>query len=419
MVSIPGKDAAIAAYGNPLNFFDGQYTFNKDDILAMQKLGATVVTVNDPANGWQEMPLNDVNPIWGLGTGTPAGQKDPAHTSTYAKNVRTAFSFLVPRQQIVNSLLQGLGTPGIAQFFPTSGVISPGDIYAGISVDPLNTQTALAYLASAGYNTGVKPISQGGGVIPVPPVTVANITLSVSSFFLGNSFTLSGDFSVVPAKTAGTGSFYVTLQQSFDGGKTWSPVALGTATPGGAYSISYTPASTGQQAYQVFFTGVAATYANGSAGPLRALTVPGPSLVESYAPPLASTPCAHALAGRARPCAANSTNIQYSASTSLNVGTYNDLFTSLASGINAAFRSLAKSTGTSIGAVNTNVGTLSTQLSSLQSSAAKSTDLQTLSAQVSGLNSQVSTLTDVAYAALALAVILGLLAIFLSRRKPS
>jgi ABC-type transport system substrate-binding protein len=418
VVSIPGKDAAIAAFGNPLNFLDAQYTFNKNDATALAKLGANVAYVNDPANGWQEMPLNDANPLWGTGTTTPAGLKDPAHAGTYAKYVRTAMSFLIPRQQIVASLLQGLGTVGVTEFFPTSGVISPGDIYQGVTYDALNQQTALSYLAAAGYNTGVAPPSQGGGIIPPPAVSVANLTLSVPGFFLGNSFTLQGSFPLVPAKTASVGTFYITLQQSFDGGQTWSAVALGTATSGGAYSIDYTPISTGNQQYRVFFTGVPATNVDGSGGPLRALTVPGPALVESYAPPLATAPCS-GLAGRRATCAANSTNTLYSPVTSLNVGTYGDLFSSLANGINAAFTSLAKSTTRSIGTVNTNVGTLSSQLTSLQGTAAKQSDLNTLSAQVSTLNSQVANLTNVAYAALAVAVILGLLAIFLSRRKPS
>jgi ABC-type transport system substrate-binding protein len=418
IVSIPDKSAAEAAYGNPINFLDAQYTFNKDDATSLAKAGAFVAYVNDPANGWQEMPLNDALPIWGTGTGTPNGQSDAAHASTYAKDVRAALSFLVPRQSIVNNLLQGLGTVGVTEFFPTSGVISPGDIYKGVSADPLNVQTALAYLASAGYNTGVKPISQGGTIIAPPPINITGITLNVPNFFLGNSLSLAGGFPLVPAKTNGAGSFYVTLQQSFDGGTTWAPVALGTATSGGAYSLSYQPTSSGQQWYRVFFTGIAATYANGTAGPLRTLTVPGPALVESYDFPLATSPCG-TLAGRGHTCAANMTDTQYSAPTSITAGTYSDLFTSLATGINNALKSLGTQTSASIATVNGNVQTLSNQLSSLSNSAAKATDVTALQNQVSSLNNTVNTLTDVSYAALAVAVILGLLAIALSRRKPS
>ncbi len=329
----------------------------------------------------------------------------------------TAFSLLVPRQQIVNTLVQGLASEGITQFFPTAGIIHAGDIYQGISPDPYDQTKALSYLAAAGYSTGVAPPSQGGQIIPTPPITVSNITLNVPNFFVGNSFTLNGAFPVIPQTIVN--SFYVTLQRSLDSGTTWAPVALGTATAGGAYSISYSPQSTGNQWYRVFFTAVPVNYNNGTAGPLRGLTVPGPSLVESYTPPLASTPCAHGLAGRRATCAANSTDTQYSSSTSLNVGTYSDLFSQLATGLNGAFNGLKTSTNAAIAALNTNIGTVNTGLNNLQSTSAKQSDLTSLSNQVSTLNSQVSTLTTVAYAALAVAVILGLLAIALSRRKPS
>jgi ABC-type transport system substrate-binding protein len=423
VISIPSKDSALAAYGNPINFYDSQYTFNKNDATQMAGLGAKVAYVNDPANGYQEMPLNNANPLWGAGTTTPNGVKDPAHAATYAKYVRAALSFLVPRQQIVQNLLLGLGTPGITEFFPTSGIISPGDIYSGLTYDPLNLATALGYLAAAGYNTGYAPITapgQSSHLLPIPPINVTGISLNVPGFFLGNSFTLTGTFPVVPGTANG---YWVTLQESTDGGSTWSPVALGQTTGGGAYSVSYTPESTGNQEYRVFFSGIVSTYTSGAAGPLQSggLSDVGAALVQSYDFPATTKQCS-GLPSRGGTCAANSTDIQYGTPTALNVGTYGDLFSQLATGINNGLTSLAGSTQTAIGTVNTNVGTLSSQITALttaQGSLAKQSDLAALSTTVSSLNGQVSTLTDVAYAALAVAVILGLLAIFLSRRKVS
>ena len=410
IVSIPGKDAAIAAYGtgsSDINFLDGQYTFNKDDATALANLGATVARVNDPANGWQEMPLNDANPIWGTGIATPKGQSDQAHASLYAKYVRTALSFLIPRENIVNNLLQGLGTPGLTEFFPTQGVITPGDIYTGVTGDPYNQGLALSYLASAGYDTGYNPISQGGGQQPIPNISVANITLRVPDFVLGNSLTFSGTFPVIPAVTAKYSGFFVTLQRSLDNGSTWEPVALGTATSGGYYNLAYTPTSPGNQSYRVFLTGIPVSFANGSAGPLSGLTVPGPGFVESYAPPRAPADTLPM---------DNATDVLYSASTKLNIGTSADLFNQLGSGINGAFTSLASKTTAAINTVNSNLGN---QISALQGTAATQSALASLSSQVSSLNSQVSTLTTIAYAALAVAIILGLLAIFLAMRKKS
>ncbi|HEY6283002.1 MAG TPA: ABC transporter substrate-binding protein [Nitrososphaerales archaeon] len=417
---IAGKDAAIAAYGTSagsIGFMDTNYQFTKDDAAALNGLGAHVAYVNDPANGWQEMPLNDANPIWGLGTATPLGQATPAKAAWAAKQVRTAFSLLVPRTQIVNILVQGLASPGITQFFPTAGIVHAGDIYQGISVDPYDQTKALSYLAAAGYNTGVAPPSQGGQIFPITPITVSNITLNVPNFFVGNSFTLTGGFPLIPSPIVG--AYYVTLQRSLDGGTTWAPVVLGTVSAGGAYSISYTPLNTGNQWYRVFFSGVAVSYLNGSAGPLRTLAVPGPSLVESYAPPQATHACSHALATRSGTCAANSTDTQVTTATSLNVGSYSDLFGQLATGLNGAFNGLKTSTNAAIATLNTNIGTVNTGLNNLQSTSAKQSDLTSLSGRLDTLNSQVSTLTTVAYAALAVAVILGLLAIALSRRKPS
>ncbi len=183
--------------------------------------------------------------------------------------------------------------------------------------------------------------------------------------------------------------------------------------------MSYNPTTTGAQWYRVFFTGIPIQYSDGTLGPLGKDTVPGPGFVESFTFPLAAStsPCP-AFAGTHQ-CQANSTDIQYSTPTALNVGSQADLFSQLASGINNALSGLASSTQNAISAVNTNVGSLQTSVNNLQSSSAKQSDVAALTAQVNNLNSQVSTLTTVAYAALAVAVILGLLAIVLSRRKPS
>ncbi len=413
---IAGKDAAIAAYGtsaSSINWMDANYQFDKADITALNGLGAHVAVVNDPANGWQEMPLNNANPLWGTGTATPLGTQNPSQAAFAARMVRTALNLLTPRDSIVTNLLQGLATPGITEFFPTQGVVHAGDIYAGISADPYNQALALSYLAAAGYDTGYKPPGQGSGSVPVPPIQVANISLNVPGFFLGNSFTLSGTFPVLTSATHTWTGAYITLQESTDNGQTWAPVALGTAGSGGYYDITYTPTATGNLTFRVFYTGIPVNYINGTGGPLSKNTVPGPGYVESYVLPRAvdasGAPLAHcgAFAGTLD-CQANMTNTLYSAPTTLNVGTYQDLFSSLATSLNAAFQSLAQSTTAAVGAVNSNVASLSNQVSGT----AKASD-------VTNLQNQVSTLTSVAYAALAVAVVLGLLAIFLSRRKPS
>jgi ABC-type transport system substrate-binding protein len=480
--SILAKDAAIAALGNKqVNFLDTNYTFNPQDITAMQKLGATVVKVADPANGWQEMPLNDNAPIWGTGAGTPAGSAAGASAATQAaaaRNVRKALSYLVPRQQIIDNLLGGLGLPGITQFYPVAGVINAGDIYNGIKADPYDPVAAASFLAAAGYNTGVAPPPPSVTVVAPPTVTVPPITVSqgavpsitpsctsvtvpspvtttvtVPTFLSGNALTWSGDFQVLPSKGVAANGYAVTLQQSTDGAKSWTPVLLGATTTGGYYALTYSPAVSGVVSYRVFFTGLPETF-------LTPLGPASPNLPEAYVPPLAP---ASGLP------VSNTTATQYSAISTYNIGTLADvvsaittsinsaitnsaaitnantnnglcsLETSLATSINGALSTIASQNTANANSLNTAITGLgsstntalgkltdstNTAISGLQANSASKSDVTSLTnsvgsltTQVSSLNSQISTLSTVAYAAIGIAVVLGLVAIGLSVRK--
>lgn len=437
VVHIIDKTAAIAAFGNKqINFLDPQYTFNVNDEASLKAAGAGIVLSADPSNGWQEMVLNDNAPVWGTGAGTPLGSSDPSKAAFAAKEVRAALNYLVPRQSIVTNLLQGLALPGITEFFPTAGVIHAGDVYGTIKADPYDVTAALSFLAAAGYNTNVAPPPGSGISLPAPPIIAATCSSTTGggsttvtippapSFLLGNTLVLSGTFPVNVAVGTAAGGFGATLQQSTDGGKTWTPIQLTSTTTGGYYTISFTPSSSGQQWYRVFFTGVPWTYLSG-------LGIAAPQLAEAYEPP--GTTTSHL-------AAANTTDTQYSAVTNLNVGSYGDVLNGIASALNQALTSLSASQAASVNnglcnlqkaltnSTNAAIAQLSANtnsaIQSLQSTSAKSSDLtslqnsvNTLSGNVNTLTSQVNTLTDIAYAALAVAVILGLAAIFLSRRK--
>ena len=332
--SILAKDAAIAAFGNKqVNFLDTNYTFNPQDIAALQALGATVVKVADPANGWQEMPLNDNAPIWGTGAGTPAGSAAGATAATQAaaaRNVRKALSYLVPRTDIINNLLGGLGVAGITQYYPTAGVVKGGDIYNGITADPYNPTLAASYLAAAGYNTGVAPPTPGQGVPSVPPITInipGNTTLkippsnvTIPSFFQGNSFTLSGLYQPVPtASELKYGGFAVVLEQSIDGGTTWQAVSTTNANVGGYYTLTYTPTVTGNVWYRLFFSGVPVSYVNaqgyGSPESIEAVTPPTDACPST--PPAAVTTC--------KATWGNVTDTSYGTTSKLSIGTLGDV----------------------------------------------------------------------------------------------
>ena len=375
VVYINSKDAATAALStNTVNFLDSNYQFDAADVASLQSSGFSVVKVNDPSNGWQEMGLNLNNPIFGTGTGTPLGQSNPSEAAYAARQVREALSYAIPRDYIVNQLLGGLGTAGITQVSPIYSFAYP----SGAAPDPYSLTMAKQFLANAGFTVG-------SGIQQCP--TCSNLngysvgSVSVPGFILGNSFTLTGQFKVDPALGAASNGFAVTLQQSTNGGANWTAVALGSTNAGGAFSINYQPAGvSGNVMYRVFFTGMAETTVQQTA-------LGTPQAVESLVPPLATT----------KPL--NVTDTSYGTPVTYNIGTLQTSFQSLVSSINAGFANVTSG-------VNTKVNALSSQLTSMQNS-------------INTLNSNLSTTTDIAYAAIAVAIILGIAAIALSRRKPA
>jgi len=66
-------------------------------------------------------------------------------------------SHLIPRQQIIDSLLAGYGTPGVT--VPITSITAGYDS----SIEPYtyDVQLAKSLLAAAGYDTGVAPPSRG------------------------------------------------------------------------------------------------------------------------------------------------------------------------------------------------------------------------------------------------------------------
>jgi ABC-type transport system substrate-binding protein len=409
LIVVIEKTAAIAGMGaGTYNVLDSQYTFSKDDAASITAAGGLADYVSDPSNGFQDMVLNDNSPIWGTGTATPLGQSNPAMAHTAALDIRHAMSVLIPRQQIVDQLLQGLGTPGITEdyWLPTQPASIYSQIYQGVSPDPYDPALAQQLLAAAGYNTG----STSSIVLPAPPTLSPTCTInatapiSVPQFTLGNSLTFSGTFAVIPGTFAGDGGAAVTLQQSTDGGTTWTPVTFAETNEGAYYSFSYQPTLTGTVEYRVFFTGVAWP-------DIQSRSISSAGRVESLVPPQTAT---NGLAN------VNITDTQYSDAQTYKIGTLADVASSIVTAENQATnnalcnldKSLSSGTSSAISTLNTNIQTALNTLNAGLANSAKASDITTL-------NNNVSTATDVAYAALAVAIVLGLIAIFLSRRKPS
>ena len=87
------------------------------------------------------------HPILGTGTLTPLGQQDPTKAALAAQYVRQAISHAIPRQLIIQQLLNGYGKPGI-----TSAVTPAMDGFnTALIPDDFNLTESRTLLQKAGY----------------------------------------------------------------------------------------------------------------------------------------------------------------------------------------------------------------------------------------------------------------------------
>jgi hypothetical protein len=262
-------------------------------------------------------------------------------------------------------------------------------------------------LAAAGYATGVPPPTPGQAVtLPTTTINIPGSNVAVPSFLQGNSFTLSGIYQ--PVKVSDElkyGGFVVVLEQSVDSGTTWQAVSDTYTNVGGFFTMTYTPTVTGAAWYRLFFSSVPVSYVN-------SIGYGSPASIEAVTPPVAIL----------KTFWQNVTATSYGPVSKLQIGTFADVVGLLASGaqvqslgtqLQNALNTLTTATQASLNTLQTAQTTTNGQVSALQAS------VNTLNTNVSNLQSQVSTLQNVAYASLAVAVVLGLLAIGLSRRKRS
>ncbi len=105
---VSGALTAIAGLiaGN-IDIVDSQYYLSFEDF---DTVGIEARTVIDLAH--QEIAINMRHPVIGTGELTPLG------TEEAAKNIRKAISHAIPRQIIVDEILDGLGSPGITPMPP-------------------------------------------------------------------------------------------------------------------------------------------------------------------------------------------------------------------------------------------------------------------------------------------------------------
>lgn len=155
VIFIEGSDAAITSLKQgDVDILDSQY-----------HLETKVDSLEDPwgdyvryeAFGVQELGFNMNHPIFGTGVDTPLGKEDPSRAAEAARYVRQAISHLIPRQSIIDTILDGYGTPSVTNMICT---LTAG-YDPSIPFDAYDVEYAKSLLAAAGYDTGVPPPSKG------------------------------------------------------------------------------------------------------------------------------------------------------------------------------------------------------------------------------------------------------------------
>ncbi|MHA1865972.1 MAG: ABC transporter substrate-binding protein [Candidatus Heimdallarchaeaceae archaeon] len=101
---IAEKDSAIGALADgTVDIVDAQYSPVESDFE-----GIDALVLNTKYLSQQEMAVNMLHPIIGTGELTPLG------TAEAAKLIRKAISHAVPRETIVDEILEGVGAPGVS-----------------------------------------------------------------------------------------------------------------------------------------------------------------------------------------------------------------------------------------------------------------------------------------------------------------
>lgn len=134
--TIVGSDQGITALNNgEVDILDSQYHLETQPSF-LSTWGLSKIATYD-GYGVQEIGVNMMHPVLGTGLDTPLGRHDPSKAALAARYVRQAISHAIPRDEIINQLLNGYGVPAI-----TTPVV--GDYRTGLAV-------------TEGFNAALKP----------------------------------------------------------------------------------------------------------------------------------------------------------------------------------------------------------------------------------------------------------------------
>jgi ABC-type transport system substrate-binding protein len=228
---IGSKDAAIAALKNgQVDLLDYNYALAKDKPTLQQIPNINIITATEL--GWQEMGFNMNNPVFGTGVDTPLGKSNPSQAGEAARLIRKAISHLIPRDLIVSQLLAGSA-------YPLATFLGPGwgQWYdPTLKPDSYDVNAAATLLQQAGYTVKVGP----------PPAPIA---------YAGSP--MLGTGSVTITGRAPVANVLVMIQQSADGGNTWTNFAPTISDNASNYQLAApAPPAFGTTWYRANFTGI-------------------------------------------------------------------------------------------------------------------------------------------------------------------
>jgi len=229
VVWISSKDTALAALKNgQVNVLDSNYQLAKDK-PTLQQMGVNIISA--PEYGWQEQGFNMRHPILGTGVDTPLGKSDPSRAAEAARHIRTAISHMIPRDLIVSQLLAGSGYSLATMVGPGWGVWDNPNI----KPDSYDLNAAAQELQAAGYSVSLGP--------PPAPIAYTGTPMLGSS-----SVTING--------LAPVAHLMIIIQQSTDGGHTWTNAAAAVSDNSSKYQVSAPPPPAfGTAWYRANFTG--------------------------------------------------------------------------------------------------------------------------------------------------------------------
>jgi ABC-type transport system substrate-binding protein len=167
---ISDATSALAALkSGTVDMLDAQYSLQSDVASVDPSWGRVL---NLTGTGRQEFGYNMESPIFGTGVDTPLGIQDPSQAAQAAADIRIAFDYAIPRQTIINNLLNGYGQAGVTPAIPSQPFYDNS-----LTARPYNLTAAKASLEAAGYSASDihSPTS-----IPISLIDIAVIVVVVA-----------------------------------------------------------------------------------------------------------------------------------------------------------------------------------------------------------------------------------------------